>query len=145
MPYVLTQLSAMALLSATISAPDAAVPAGSNLLFVPPVSDEAAQQIGAATNCIALHRVRSTRIIAGEGIVYELSGQKALINRPRHGGSRLARHQILITRTSGSMLCAGDIVHLADSLPGMTTGFVALGRFEAYTPVPAPAPASAHR
>lgn len=140
MPYLPILLSAMALLLAPVGIATGAAPVGSNLMFVPPVSEEAAQRMALVTNCIALHRVRSTRIIAGEGIVYQMSGQKALINRPRHGGARLARHQILITRTTGPMLCAGDIVHLADSLPGMTTGFVALGRFETYSPSPAPAP-----
>lgn len=140
MSHLLMSLSALALLAAATVTAGAAEPTASNLLFVPPVSEEVAQQMGAvqrigtATNCIALHRIRSTRIITGEGIVYQMSGQKALINRPRHGGDRLARNQILITRTSGSLLCAGDIVHLADSLPGMTTGIVALGQFEAYPP-----------
>jgi hypothetical protein len=140
MSDLLTSLSALTLLAAATVTAEPAEPTAGNLLFVPPVSEEMAQQMGAiqhnatATNCIALHRVRSTRIIAGEGIVYQMSGQKALINRPRHGSARLARHLILITRTSGSLLCAGDIVHLADSLPGMTTGIVALGQFEAYPP-----------
>lgn len=134
MPFLQTQLIAMALLFASAGDAIGGHPVGDNLLFVPPVSDAEALRIGSATNCIALHRVRSTRIIAGEGIVYQMAGRKALINRPRHGGSRLSRHQILITRMRGPMLCAGDIVHLADSLPGMTTGFVSLGRFEAYPP-----------
>ena len=140
MSYLLTPLSTLALLVAAIApaAVGATEPTGSNLLFVPPVNDAAAERIGTGTSCIALHRIRSTRIIAGEGIVYQMTGHKALINRPRHGGARLARHQILITRTSGSWLCAGDIVHLADSLPGITTGAVALGHFEAYHPPPTP-------
>ena len=135
MSHLLTPLHALALLvSFATGTTGAAEPTGENLLFVPPMSVELGQPIRATTNCIALHRVRSTRIIAGEGIVYHMTGQRALINRPRHGGARLARHQILITRTSGSLLCAGDIVHLADSLPGITTGVIALGRFEAYRP-----------
>lgn len=134
MPSLQSQIGAIALLLAAAGGASAAEPVGANLLFVPPVSDEEYRRAETAINCIALHRVRSTRIIAGEGIVYQMAGRKALINRPRHGGARLTRHQILITRTQGTMLCAGDIVHLADSLPGMTTGFVALGRFEAYPP-----------
>lgn len=135
MRYMQKQLVAAGLLVAASGAAYASEPVGNTaLLFVPPVSDNAAHLIDSGTNCIALHRVRSTRIIAGEGIVYQMTGRKALINRPRHGVTRLARHQILITRRSGAMLCAGDIVHLADSLPGMTTGFVALGRFEHYHP-----------
>lgn len=134
MPYLQDQLVTVALLLAAIGAADATRPPGRTLLFVPPVSDKAAQAIDPGASCIALHRVRSTRIIAGEGIVYQMTGRKALINRPRHGITRLRPNQILITRSSGALLCAGDIVHLADSLPGMTTGFVALGRFETYRP-----------
>lgn len=134
MPRFLDQFFAVALLSASAAAAQAAGPVGANLIFVPPMGNQAVHLIDSGTNCIAMNRVRSTRIIAGEGIVYQLTGRKAVINRPRHGGKRLARNQILITRTSGPMLCAGDIVHLADGLPGMTTGFVALGRFEHYQP-----------
>lgn len=134
MPRFLDQFFAVALLSASAAAAQAAGPVGANLIFVPPMGNQAVHLIDSGTKCIAMHRVRSTRIIAGEGIVYQLTGRKAVINRPRHGGNRLARNQILITRTNGPMLCAGDIVHLADGLPGMTTGFVALGRFEHYQP-----------
>lgn len=134
MLYLQEQIVAVALLLAATGAADATEPLGDNLLFVPPVSDEAAQLVDPGQDCIALHRIRSTRIIAGEGIVYERTGQKALINRPRHGGKRLVPNQILITRTSGTLLCAGDIVHLADNLLGATSGFVALGRFESYHP-----------
>lgn len=134
MPDLGRQLAAVALLFATTGATDAAAPIGDNRLFVPPVSDEATHPVDPGQDCIALHRVRSIRIIAGEGIVYESTGRKPLINRPRHGVQRLLPNQILITRTSGALLCAGDIVHLSDDLLGMTSGFVALGKFESYQP-----------
>ena len=88
--------------------------------LVPPVSDEAALLVDTGPSCIALIRMRSARIIAGEGIVDQMTGRGALINRPRHGGKHLQRHQILITRSSSALLCTGDIVHLAGSLPGMS-------------------------
>jgi hypothetical protein len=137
MHHLQSHIAAVALLAALFAALTGAVsaaePAGDTLLFVPPVRGEQADRlIDPGTQCIALHRVRSTRIIAGEGIVYQMTGRRALINRPTHGGKRLQRHQVLITRTHGTLLCAGDIVHLADGMPGMTSGFVALGRFQTY-------------
>lgn len=134
MAYMHYPLLVVALLSAITGSAGTAQPVGDTLLFVPPVDEQALPLVDTGTECIALNRIRSTRIIAGEGIVYQMAGRKAVINRPRHGGARLARDQILITRTRGAMLCAGDIVHLADSLPGMTAGFVALGRFETHRP-----------
>lgn len=132
MYYFQEQIAALALLLTAAGGANATVPAGDQLLFVPPVRDEAVQLVDPGQDCIALHRVRSTRIIAGEGIVYERTGQKALINRPLHGGKRLVPNQILITRTNRALLCAGDIVHLADGMLGMTSGFIALGRFKSY-------------
>ena len=129
-----THIIAVVLLAATAGAASAAEPVGDALIFVPPVSSEAAGLIDTGTDCIALNRIRSARIIAGEGIVYRMSGRKTVINRPRNGGRQLGRDQILIMRTRGSLLCAGDIVHLANSAPGMTAGYVALGRFETYHP-----------
>ena len=134
MPYLRTRLGALALLLALAGEAQAAGPADPGLWFVPPVEYTAERQSDTGAQCIALHRVRSTRILAGEGIVYHMSGRKLLINRVRGGAGLLSRNQILITRTSGALLCAGDIVQLADSSPGFAAGFVALGRFERYHP-----------
>jgi hypothetical protein len=114
------------------AAPCSAQPAGKDLIFVPPVEEDAPTASESGAQCIALHRVQSTRIIAGEGIVYQLSGRRMLINRPRHGLRQLERNQVLVIHSRGAMLCAGDIVHLADGLPGVTSAVIALGRFEVY-------------
>lgn len=138
MPYLHSQLGAIALLLTLIGDAQAAEPVGKDLWFVPPVSDDGGPEIDTVTDCIALHRVRSTRILAGQGIVYQMSGQKLLINRLRQGASLLNPNQILITRTTSAMLCAGDIVQLAHSAPGTSAGSVALGRFELYQPATRP-------
>lgn len=132
--------AAAALMLALTAAAEAAEPVGKDLWFVPPVSDEAGPEIDIDTgmDCIALHRIRSTRILAGQGIVYQMNGQRQLINRVRHGAGLLNPNQVLITRTTGAMLCAGDIVQLAYSSPGISAGSVALGRFERYHPAARP-------
>jgi len=139
MPNPHSWLAAVALLLAALPGNAAAAePVGEDMWFVPPVSDDRGSQIDTGTDCIALHRVRSTRIVTGKGIVYQMSGDRMLINRVRQGASLLNRNQLLITRTTGAMLCAGDIVHLAYSSPGMSAGSVALGRFELYYPAAHP-------
>lgn len=134
MPYLRTRLGALAVMLALAGKADATGPADKDMWFVPPVEYASDSDGETGTQCIALHRVRSTRILAGEGIVYQMSGRKLLINRVRRGASLLNRNQILITRTSGALLCAGDIVQLAESSPGISAGSVALGRFERYHP-----------
>ena len=108
-------------------------PAG-DLIFVPPVADDLAMAGPAATNCIATHRVRATRIVRGKGIIYELSGSKRYINRLRMGADRLDRSDILLIRTPGGLLCAGDSVQLIDAMTGLTARSVSLGAFEPYPP-----------
>lgn len=134
MPYLHRRLGALALLLALPAGAGATEPVGEDMWFVPPVSDDIDIGIDTGTDCIALHRVRSTRILAGHGIVYHMNGDRLLINRVRQGASLLNRNQVLVTRTTSAMLCAGDIVQLAYSGPGMSAGSVALGRFELYHP-----------
>lgn len=134
MPYLHSLPVAVALLLALPAGTQASTPETADRWFVPPVADDIGGKLDSGAECIALHRVRSTRILAGQGIVYQMSGDRLLINRVRQGARLLGRNQILITRTTGAMLCAGDIVQLAHSTPGISAGSVALGRFELYHP-----------
>lgn len=88
---------------------------------------------GAPVKCLMLSQIRSSRIIDRIGILYETSGGKLYLNRPRSGASSLDWTDILLTETHGPQLCSIDIVRLVDRSAGFQTGFVGLGDFVPYT------------
>lgn len=92
---------------------------------------------GAPVDCISLSTSRSSRIIDGKAIVYEV-GSRLYVNEPSSGASSLDDDDILVTRTSGSQLCRMDTVNLIDRGSRFPRGFVLLGKFVPYTkPKPA--------
>lgn len=118
-----------------IAAPAAEQPtlaASADLIFVPPMPDDQPVRPVATAQCLSLAQVRATRIIAGTGIVYRISSRRQFINRVRGDADMLKEGQIMHIRTSGSLLCAGDVVYLLDGLTGSSVRFVGLGRFEPY-------------
>lgn len=118
-----------------IAVPAAETPrlaARADLIFVPPVPDDQPVRPAATAQCLALAQVRATRVIAGTGIVYRISSRRQFINRVRGDADMLKEGQIIHIRTSGSLLCAGDVVYLLDGLTGTSVRFVGLGRFEPY-------------
>lgn len=84
------------------------------------------------TECIPLHRIRSTRIIDRIGIAYEMPNREVWLNRPKWGASILKEYLVMITRGSQNRLCSGDIVRFMDSSPAGLRGAVALGPFVRY-------------
>jgi hypothetical protein len=90
---------------------------------------------GEPLRCIPYHRVDSSRIIEGVGILYR-DGRKLYLNRPA-GADRLDDWDVLVTKVHGSQLCARDVVNLLDSSSRMPSGFVFLGDFVPYTKVKA--------
>lgn len=87
------------------------------------------EAIHETTECIYLHRVRSTRVIDRIGIAYEMPDRKVWLNRPKWGASSLNGYLVMITQGSRNKLCAGDIVQFVDSsLVGFRSA-VALGPF----------------
>ncbi|MFY8142451.1 MAG: hypothetical protein ACOVMT_01040 [Caulobacter sp.] len=88
---------------------------------------------GAPLNCIRLRDVRSSQVIDGVAIVYEMPGGRLLVNRPRSGAESLRSADILLTRTVSGELCTPEPVELIDSLSHFPRGFVSLGPFVPYT------------
>ncbi|MBS0502754.1 MAG: hypothetical protein JSS55_02930 [Proteobacteria bacterium] len=86
---------------------------------------------GRPVDCINLRDIRSSQIIDGTAIVYQVGG-KLYVNRPRGGASSLDRDDILVTNTVTSQLCSIDVVHLVDRTSRFQTGFVQLGEFVPY-------------
>lgn len=129
-----------------VAAPAAAVArdtgASGDLIFVPPMSDASPVGDVPGPDCLMLDQVRSTRIIPETGIVYRLSSRREFINRLRGNAGALKGRQVILMRTSRPLLCAGDIVYLADGSGGAGMTFVGLGRFERYDPAMAQGPVS---
>jgi len=89
---------------------------------------------GKPTECISLTSARSSHIIEGKAIVYEV-GSRLYVNEPRSGASSLRDDDLLVTRTIGSQLCRMDSVNLVDRTARFPRGFVVLGKFVPYTKV----------
>jgi hypothetical protein len=91
---------------------------------------------GAPTDCISLPQARSSRIIDGKAIVYEV-GSRLYVNIPSSGAESLDQDDVLVTKTIGTQLCRMDTVSLVDRASRFPRGFVLLGRFVPYTKVKA--------
>lgn len=89
---------------------------------------------GKPTDCISLNTARSSRIIEGKAIVYEV-GSRLYVNVPRSGADTLRDDDLLVTKTIGSQLCRMDAVNLVDRSARFPRGFVVLGDFVPYTKV----------
>ena len=86
---------------------------------------------GEPVDCIDLHRVRSSRVIAGTAILYDAGGV-VYVNRPRNGASELNRFDTLVTRTPSTRLCSVDVVQVVDLQTDTMTGIVFLDEFVPY-------------
>ncbi|MEA1014766.1 hypothetical protein [Sphingosinicella sp. LY1275] len=86
---------------------------------------------GEPVDCIQLRNIRSSRIIDGTAIVYQV-GSTLYVNRAEGGQQSLDRDDIMVTDTRSSRLCSIDVVRLYDATARMQTGFVALGPFVPY-------------
>lgn len=110
------------------------------MVFVPLVADDMDWPGPAAATCISTHRIRSTRIVRGTGIIYEMSGKKRYINRLRFGAAQLDQRDIILIRSPSGLLCAGDTLQLIDGVTGSRSIFVGLGSFERVGENPQAAP-----
>ena len=86
---------------------------------------------GEPVQCIDLHRVRNSRIIAGTAIIYD-AGSVIYVNRPDNGADQLNQWDTMVTRTSTSQLCNVDTVTMVDQGSHSFTGLVFLGDFVPY-------------
>lgn len=92
---------------------------------------------GTPVSCLSLRQLGSSEVIDGTAIVYRTKGSRLYVNRPRSGASLLDSDDILVTRTSGSQLCANvDAVDMVDRSSYSPKGFVILGDFVPYDRAP---------
>jgi hypothetical protein len=86
---------------------------------------------GDPVDCIDLHRVHGTRIIADTAIIYDAGGT-LYVNRPRAGASSLNHWDALLTRLPTNQLCSVDAVQMINPSTRTMTGIVMLGDFVPY-------------
>jgi hypothetical protein len=87
---------------------------------------------GTPVDCLSMRNIRSSRIINGTAIIYDVGGTK-YVNRPEAGQESLRSWDVLVTRTHSDRLCSIDVVHLYDQGSQMQKGTVFLGQFVPYT------------
>ena len=89
---------------------------------------------GRAESCLPLQRSNDMVVIDDNTILYR-DGRTTYLNKPLGSCSLLGRGSYaLVTRSSGSQLCRGDIGTVTDVSTGVTVGSCALGDFVPYRP-----------
>lgn len=87
---------------------------------------------GDPVSCISINRVRSSKHIGDQTLLYEVSSNLVYRNDPVGGCNGLDFGRALITRTPSTQLCAGDIARVADLQTGMDTGSCAFSEWIPY-------------
>jgi hypothetical protein len=113
-----------------------ALVAGSAQATPPDYEAELAQTLagrvaGEPVDCIDLHRVRGSHIVAHTAIVYD-AGSVIWVNRPRGGAETMDQWDIMVNRLYSTQLCSIDVVQLLDQGSRMYSGTVFLGAFVPY-------------
>ncbi len=86
---------------------------------------------GKPVHCISLRQIRSSHVVARKAVIYEVSHRLFYVNQPRWGAEALSNDSVLMSRTSSSSLCDGEIVRLLD--PNLNErGAIALSEFVPY-------------
>ena len=92
----------------------------------------AGKTAGRPQNCLPRLRANDMQVIDDQTIAYR-DGRTTYINRPLGGCNRLGSGSYaLVTRSSGSQLCRGDIATVADLSSGTTVGSCSFGDFVPY-------------
>jgi hypothetical protein len=87
---------------------------------------------GPAVSCVNQRDLRGNRSI-GEGVIlFTGPGGTVYVNRPAAGCPRIDSGRTLLTRTSSTQLCRGDIVTVVEPMSGMQYGSCGLGDFTPY-------------
>jgi hypothetical protein len=89
---------------------------------------------GRPEKCLPLQRSNDMVVIDDDTILYR-DGRTTYLNRPLGSCNMLGRGSYaLVTRSTGSALCRGDIANVVDASTGVTVGSCALGDFVPYRP-----------
>ncbi len=90
---------------------------------------------GKPQSCVSLAEVRDSRIIDRNTILFEGLGGRVWRTDPPGGCSGLAPQRAIVTRSSMTQHCRGDIFHIVEPPAPMTFGACSFGDFVPYTKV----------
>ena len=90
------------------------------------------QPDGPPVSCVQMRDLRGNRS-AGDALIFDSQSiQKIYVNRPPGGCPSLDFGRALVTRTSSSQLCRGDIADVVDPVSHTNFGGCGLGDFDPY-------------
>lgn len=84
---------------------------------------------GQPVACVSHRLLRGSQSLDDGGILFGGNDALVYVNRPPAGCPNLDNGRILITHTSGSQLCRGDIVTVREPSGGPEVGSCSLGDF----------------
>ena len=88
---------------------------------------------GPPQTCVSQRHLRGNRSVGEGAIIFRtLSSDLIYVNRPPSGCPEIRQGRALKTRTTGTQLCAGDIVQVFDPVTNIDSGGCALGDFTPY-------------
>lgn len=91
------------------------------------------EQAGPPTSCVNLRDLRGNRSVGEGAIIFEGTSSATLwVNQPAGGCPSLDFGRTLITRTTTSQLCRGDIATIVDPVAHIEYGSCGLGDFTPY-------------
>lgn len=93
----------------------------------------AGRTAGEPVSCVNMRDLGSSRSIGDGDILFEGPGRRIVyVNRPVGGCPDLGPGRTLVTRTTSTRLCRGDIAQVVDPVTGTTYGGCGLGDFVPY-------------
>jgi hypothetical protein len=87
---------------------------------------------GQPMSCLPHYRTNDMRVINDNTVVFRESASRVYINHMNGGCGNLSNGNTLVTRTTQTSLCRGDIAEVIDPLNGMTVGGCSFGDFIPY-------------
>ena len=88
---------------------------------------------GEPVSCVDQRDLRGNRSVGEGAIIFDGPGDLIYVNRPPAGCPDLSFDRALLTRTTTTRLCRGDIVTVFDPLNGTQYGGCGLGDFVPYS------------
>ena len=89
------------------------------------------EQSGPAQSCVN-HRDLGGNKSVGDAILFSGKGGRVYVNRPAGGCANINLGRALVTRTTSTQLCRGDIASVVDPVSGANYGGCGLGEFVPY-------------
>lgn len=94
------------------------------------------EKTGKVERCVTLNRIRTSRVIDDNHILFIMKGKKAYLNTLPHRCSRLGFERSFSYKVSFNQLCNVDIITVFDSTGGIQGPSCGLGKFVEYKKKP---------